>query len=132
MTPATVRALEEIAGRFLDDGIRGPYEIGELPWPVHARGVYIVFDAWGKCVYVGKVCSDSDAQRLQSRFREHLSDPTKFDNWHHFYVLPMKQRASNMAIEKTEGWVALHMQPSGSQRSPNPARRRHRPRRGRH
>lgn len=124
MTPATSRELENIAGRFLEDRINGPHEIGRRPWPVHARGVYIVFDVWDACVYVGKVCSDLDSRRLESRFGEHLADPTKFDTWHHFYVLPMKPGASNAQVEKTEGWVAQHMQPSGSKRSPNPGRRR--------
>lgn len=123
---ATKRALEEIAGHFLDEGLRGPFEIGTEPWPVHDRGVYVVFDAWDMCVYVGKVCSSSDSERLRSRFREHLNNAVKRETWHLYYVLPLRAAASNAQVEKTEGWVARHLQPSGSQRSPNPARGRRR------
>jgi hypothetical protein len=129
LKPETVRALEEIAGPNLEGSIEGPQEIGVGVWPAYARGVYVVFDAWDNCVYVGKVCSATDSERLQSRFSEHLSDPVKLNSWHHYYVLPMKDKATNAYIEKTEGWVARHLRPTGSQRSPNPRRARRRIRR---
>lgn len=131
LNPATVRELEDIAGPRLDRALKGPYEIGMEPWPLQARGVYMVFDIWDKCVYVGKVGSSIDLVRLGSRFNEHLRDPIKRSKWHHFYVLPMKRSASNAHIEKVEGWVARRLRPSDTQRSPNPRRPHRRVRRTR-
>lgn len=129
MNRDTARAIEQIAGPLLVGTLAGPHEIGLGEWPIHARGVYIVYDAWDKCVYVGKVCSDADAERLKSRFNEHLGDPRKLNHWHHFHVLALNGKASNAHVQKVEGFVARHLRPTDSLRSPNPRRRPRRIRR---
>ena len=121
--PETALALEEIAGHDLDGSLHGPFMVASGSWPVHAKGVYIVFDLSGECAYVGKVCSDLDKQRLAARFKEHLTDPRKFQTFNSFYVLPVKARVRNGRVEVIEGWVAQHLRPRLSRRSPNPARR---------
>lgn len=123
LKPEVARALEEIAGHDLDGGLLGPFQIGVDRWPSGVRGVYVVFDPTGKCAYVGKVCSDLDGRRLEGRMKQHLREPRKLQTFDCYYVVPLRSSASNLLVEKAEGWIARHMRPYLSDSHPNPFRR---------
>lgn len=115
---ATVRALEELAGRALDGSLAGPFRIGVDSIPIRC-GVYIVYDTAERCVYVGKAASPVDARRVETRIlKEHLANLQKRDAFDHAYVLPVRDPTSPDALLKLEGWVSLHLRPRLTRRSP--------------
>lgn len=116
----TKRALEEVAGTALEGSLIGPFRIGIDEIPVN-RGVYIVYDQVGACVYVGKADSLLDARRVETRIlREHLRELKKLEAFSTCYVLPLNAVVSSATVQSIEGWVSRHLTPSMTQRSPRP------------
>lgn len=123
MPAETHRALCELAGRHLDGEILGPYLVGVESPPARRRGVYVVFDPLGECVYVGKAFSMLDSQRVRDRIREHVRDLVKREAFAELYLLPLKDGTPRRQVEVVEGWVARHMRPYLGSAHPNPFRR---------
>lgn len=118
MRASTIRALEELAGNALDGTIVGEFKIGVDPIQIR-RGVYMVFDVLGRCVYVGKATSLLDARRVNTRIvSEHLANLKKREAFDTCYVLPVRTMATDTTLEVLEGWVSRHLKPSMGRRAP--------------
>jgi hypothetical protein len=74
--------------------------------------VYIVWDAWGRCRYVGSVRRRRDAAPVRDRMREHLRQPVRRAKWYAATVLPVTETTSLEMLRTCEGWVALALGPA--------------------
>jgi excinuclease UvrABC nuclease subunit len=121
MRADTHEQLTRLVGDDLDGAIEGPAELGATTLPIRSRGVYIIENARGRCVYVGKVASTRDAGRLASRIREHLrQSPAKVTQFNAVFFVPVRVTTSDARIQQLEGQIARHMRPLLGQKWPVP------------
>lgn len=103
-------------GATLDDAVAAatvavsPAAVGRL-FPF-TPAVYVAYDSWARCRYVGSVARTEAA--VAGRLREHYRDPAgarKRRSWDRLVVVGLSEDLEDVVVRQAEGRVAFRLAP---------------------
>jgi hypothetical protein len=82
--------------------------------------VYVAWDVYGRCRYVGSVYRPADRRAVRDRMTEHLRQRQRRENWYAVTVFALHPDVTEADVRQCEGWAAYALDPLEGSAHPVP------------